>query len=72
MPPISFLNQQDLQHFVAPHIPEHQAKLTIEEIPAAYAPPVPSNHDKPFTASSHSGCLDDSEPRPLIARPGLN
>jgi len=75
MPSIPFLNQQDLQHFVAPpdeYIPEHQANLTIGEIAAAYAPPVPSNHDKPSTASSHSASLDDSEPRPLITRTELH
>ena len=41
MPSIPF---QDLQHFVAPpaeYIPERQAKLTIEEIVAAYTPPAP-------------------------------
>jgi len=63
MPSIPFLNQQDLQHYLAPpdeYIPEHQAKITIEEISAAYAPPVPSNHDKASTTISHSASLDDA------------
>ena len=75
MPSIPFLNQQDLQHFVAPqdeYIPERQANLTIEEIAAAYAPLAPINHDTPSTATSHSTSLDDSEPRPLITRTELN
>jgi len=75
MPSIPSLNQQDLQHFVVPpdeYIPERQANLTIKEIAAAYAPPVPSNQDDPSTASSHSASLDDSEPRPLITRTELN
>jgi len=42
MPTIPFLDQQDLQAFVAPpdeYIPELQANLTIQAIAAAYAPP---------------------------------
>jgi len=37
MPSIPFLNQQDLQHFVAPP-DERQANLTIKEIATAYTP----------------------------------
>jgi len=66
---ISFLNQQDLQQFVAPpdeYIPERQTKLTIKEIDAGCPPPVPSYQGDSSTASSHSASLDDAEPRPLI------
>jgi len=58
MSSMPFLNQQDLQHLVAPpdeyilEHQEHQANFTIEEIVSAYAPPVTSNHDKPSTSSS--------------------
>jgi len=65
MPSITFLNQQDLQQFVVPpddYIPEHQTNVSTEELAAAYPPPVPSNPDKPFTATSDSARRDDSEP----------
>ena len=41
MASVSFLNQQDLQHFLTPpdeYLPERQANLTIEQIVAADAP----------------------------------
>jgi len=74
IPTILFLDQQDLQAFVAPpneYIPERQANLTIEDIPAAYTPPpnIPANSaEQPTSTVTH----DDSKPRPIITRTEVN
>ena len=74
MPTTPFLNQQDLQAFVASPdelIPERQANLTIEDIAAAYAPLpniLANSTEQPTSAASP----DDSAPQPLITRTDLN
>ncbi|KAF8418278.1 hypothetical protein EV426DRAFT_700473 [Tirmania nivea] len=73
IPSVPFLNQQDLQDFVASpeeYIPERQTNLTIEEIAAAYTAPSDLPDDTNLQNSSNP--LDDSEPRPLITRTEVN
>ena len=75
MPAILFLDQQDLQRFVISpeeYIPERQANLSLEEIAAAYSPPVdhpPNPNQDPGTTPD---TLDDSEPRPMETRAEVN
>ena len=74
IPTTPFLNQQDLQAFVASPdevIPERQANLTIEHIAAAYAPPpniLANSTEQPTSAATP----DESVPRPLITRTDVN
>ena len=73
--PESGHENKDLPRFVIPpeaYIPERQGNLSLEEIPAAYSPPVvhpPNPNQDPGTTLD---TLDDSDPRPMVTRAEVN